>query len=98
MSPKKISVPTIRSSAAEYLAFVAGSGESNVNAVYADENFWLSQKMIALLRRFQKSVTFEIGFWRKITSLYNRETCDFSPRTSKVALSKLSGFERASSL
>ncbi|TAH56020.1 MAG: cell filamentation protein Fic [Treponema sp.] len=49
MSSRKISVPTIRSSAAEYLTFVAGSGESDVNAVYADENIWLSQKMIALL-------------------------------------------------
>jgi len=39
----------IRSSAAEYLTFVAGSANSDVNAVYADENVWLSQKMIALL-------------------------------------------------
>ncbi len=38
-----------RSSAAEYLTFVAGSGNGDVNAVYADESVWLSQKMIALL-------------------------------------------------
>ena len=46
-SKKNISI--IRSSAAEYLTFVAGSGSSDVNAIYADENIWLSQKMIALL-------------------------------------------------
>ena len=39
-------VPTIRSSAAEYLAFIAASGEGGVEAVYADENVWLSQKMM----------------------------------------------------
>jgi hypothetical protein len=39
----------VRSSAAEYLTFVAASGEGGVEAVYADENVWLSQKMMALL-------------------------------------------------
>ena len=39
----------IRSSAAEYLTFVAASGQGGVEAVYADENVWLSQKMMALL-------------------------------------------------
>jgi hypothetical protein len=38
-----------RSSAAEYLTFVAASGQGGVEAVYADENVWLSQKMLALL-------------------------------------------------
>lgn len=42
-------VPTIRSSAAEYLSFVAASGESGVEAVYADEDVWLSQKMMGAL-------------------------------------------------
>jgi hypothetical protein len=46
---KKKQHSIIRSSAAEYLTFVAGNGSSDVNAVYADENIWLSQKMIALL-------------------------------------------------
>jgi len=49
MSRKKLSVPTIRSSAAEYLTFVAASGESGVEAVYADEDVWLSQKMMGVL-------------------------------------------------
>jgi hypothetical protein len=39
----------IRSSAAEYLTFVAASGAGGVEAVYADGNVWLSQKMMAAL-------------------------------------------------
>lgn len=39
----------IRSSAAEYLTFVAASGQGGVEAVYADENVWLTQKMMGLL-------------------------------------------------
>lgn len=39
----------IRSSAAEYLTFVAASGQGGVEAVYADESIWLSQKMMAEL-------------------------------------------------
>lgn len=39
----------VRSSAAEYLTFVAANGEGGVEAVYADENIWLTQKMMATL-------------------------------------------------
>ncbi len=39
----------VRSSAAEYLTFVAASGEGGVEAIYADENIWLTQKMMGLL-------------------------------------------------
>ncbi len=45
---KKIA-PTIRSSAAEYLTFVAASGEGGIEAAYADEDVWLSQKMMGAL-------------------------------------------------
>ena len=48
MSSKK-NQPTIRSSAAEYLTFVAASGQGGVEAVYADEDVWLSQKMMGEL-------------------------------------------------
>jgi hypothetical protein len=41
--------PLIRSSAAEYLTFIAATGEGGVDVVYADENIWLSQKMMAEL-------------------------------------------------
>ena len=46
---KKGEVSLVRSSAAEYLTFVAASAQGGVEAVYADENVWLSQKMMAVL-------------------------------------------------
>ncbi len=46
---KKADVSLVRSSAAEYLTFVAASGQGGVEAVYADENVWLTQKMMGLL-------------------------------------------------
>ena len=51
MSSKKIHSPAIRSSAAEYLTFVAASGASqgSVEMRYEDENIWLTQKMMAIL-------------------------------------------------
>lgn len=39
----------IVSSVAEYLTFMTSTGESQVNAIYADENVWLSQKMMGQL-------------------------------------------------
>ena len=42
----------VRSSAAEYLTFIAASGESGEESFelrYEDENIWLSQKMMAML-------------------------------------------------
>ncbi|MHB8920346.1 MAG: virulence RhuM family protein [Halothiobacillus sp.] len=47
--PKKKEVSPVRSSAAEYLTFVAASGHGGIEAVYADENVWLTQKMMGLL-------------------------------------------------
>ena len=46
---QKAEISLVRSSAAEYLTFVAASGQGGVEAVYADENPWLSQKMMAVL-------------------------------------------------
>ncbi|MDR1276145.1 MAG: virulence RhuM family protein [Candidatus Accumulibacter sp.] len=46
---KKKELSLTRSSAAEYLTFVAASGTGGVEAVYADENVWLTQKMMATL-------------------------------------------------
>ena len=37
----------IRSSAAEYLTYIAASGEERVEIRYQDENIWLTQKMLA---------------------------------------------------
>ena len=39
----------IRSSTAEYLSFIASTGQSGVEAIYADENIWLTQKLMATL-------------------------------------------------
>lgn len=49
MSKKKKEEISIRSSAAEYLTFVAASGQGGIEAVYADEDVFLSQKMMAVL-------------------------------------------------
>jgi hypothetical protein len=48
---KKTGVSLVRSSAAEYLTFVAASGDSeaSVEMRYEDENVWLTQKMMAAL-------------------------------------------------
>jgi hypothetical protein len=39
----------IRSSTVEYLTFIASTGDGGVNAIYQDENIWLSQKMMGEL-------------------------------------------------
>ena len=58
MSQKKRQENSItRSSAAEYLTFITATGESDVNAVYADENVWLSQKMMGVLYQMEPITT-----------------------------------------
>jgi hypothetical protein len=47
-SPKKPK-DMLRASVAEYLTFVTATGERNIQSLYADENVWLSQKMMGLL-------------------------------------------------
>jgi hypothetical protein len=51
VSKKKNHVPSIRSSAAEYLTFVAavGDADASIEMRYEDENIWLTQKMMATL-------------------------------------------------
>lgn len=51
MAEKKKNQVTIRSSAAEYLTYVASVGDSadNIEMRYEDENIWLTQKMMATL-------------------------------------------------
>ena len=48
---KKNEISIVRSSAAEYLTFVAatGNGNASVEMRYEDENLWLTQKMMATL-------------------------------------------------
>ena len=49
MSKKTKHEISIRSSAAEYLTFIAAGGEAGIEAIYADEDVWLSQKMMGVL-------------------------------------------------
>lgn len=39
----------VRSSTVEYLTFIASTGDGGVNAIYQDENIWLTQKMMGEL-------------------------------------------------
>ena len=49
--PKKSKEITIRSSAAEYLTYIAATGDNpqTIEMRYEDENIWLTQKMMAAL-------------------------------------------------
>jgi len=49
--PKKTKEITIRSSAAEYLTYIAATGDNpqTIEMRYEDENIWLTQKMMAAL-------------------------------------------------
>ena len=51
MAKKQKKEVTIRSSAAEYLTFVAANGDdkNSVEVRYEDENIWITQKMLAVL-------------------------------------------------
>lgn len=49
MTTTKKPADIIRSSAAEYLTFITATGDGDVNAIYADENVWLTQKMMGVL-------------------------------------------------
>lgn len=48
---EKMKLPDIRSSAAEYLTFIAATGDNSesIEMRYEDENIWLTQKMMAVL-------------------------------------------------
>jgi hypothetical protein len=54
-APKEI---TIRSSAAEYLTFVAATGDNpqSIEMRYHDENIWLTKKMFVMLYNLEVPV------------------------------------------
>ena len=68
---------SIRSSAAEYLTFVAATGEqaNSIEMRYEDENIWLTQKMMAEL--YGVTTDYLLGVERKrvidISGLSERE-------------------------
>ena len=70
---KKTDIAIIRSSAAEYLTFVAASGHGGVETVYADENVWITQKMMGLLYDIDvKTINYHL---KKVFSDRELEAC-----------------------
>lgn len=72
--------PLVRSSAAEYLTFVAATGDSteSMEMRYEDENIWLTQKMMAALYDVSVSAInqhlktiLKMVSWRRIQLLRN---------------------------
>ena len=57
MAKKRSKEISIRSSAAEYLTFVAANGDdkNSVEVRYEDENIWITQKMLAVLYEVETS-------------------------------------------
>jgi hypothetical protein len=49
MEEKNQNKNIIRSSSVEYLTFIAATGDGGVNAIYQEENIWLTQKMMGVL-------------------------------------------------
>ena len=49
MTKKTVQHSIVRSSAAEYLTFVAASGQGGIEAIYEDVSVWLTHKMMAQL-------------------------------------------------
>ena len=45
----KDEISIVRSSSAEYLTFIAATGDGGVEAIYEDSTIWLSQKMMGIL-------------------------------------------------
>ncbi len=46
---RKPRMQVVRSAAAEYLTYITATGEGGVEAIYEDQDVWLSQKMMAAL-------------------------------------------------
>jgi hypothetical protein len=77
---KKKDEVTIRSSAAEYLTYVASVGDQqdSIEMRYENENIWLTQKMMATLYmyRYRQLIStsekyLKMGSWRQIQLLRN---------------------------
>jgi hypothetical protein len=46
MKDNKEEKSLFRASTVEYVTFIATTGKGGVHAIYADENIWLTQKMM----------------------------------------------------
>jgi hypothetical protein len=65
-SGKEVSI--VRSSAAEYLTFIAASGTGGIDAVYDDENIWLTQKMMGVLYVDVRTINYHLPPTEKATT------------------------------
>ena len=68
---KKDNEITIRSSAAEYLTYVASVGEQedSIEMRYEDENIWLTQKMMATLYDISVAAVNQAGLGDKMSHI-----------------------------
>lgn len=67
--PKKKNEVSIRSSAAEYLTYVAAIGDDSdsIEVRYEDENIWLTQKMLAVVYGVDvRTINYRIKKYMKI--------------------------------
>ena len=76
MPEKKNKEQAIHSSAAEYLTFVASTGDSDTSYEmrYEDENIWLTQKMMATLYDVSKQT---------ISQHIKRHLCGWGTRSER---------------
>ncbi len=73
---KQNSVSIVRSSAAEYLTFITATGKGDVNAIYADENVWLTQKMMGVLYDVERhTITYHLQKIFKDNELSESSVC-----------------------
>ena len=74
---KKDNEITIRSSAAEYLTYVAATGnnDESIEMCYEDENIWLTQKMMANLYDVETN-TINYHIKKVLLEYYSNSTLD----------------------
>jgi hypothetical protein len=70
----------IRNSTAEFLTFTAETGEQTVEVLYADENVWATQEMIAMLYDIDRS-----GVTKHLKNIFADEELDENSVCAKFA-------------
>lgn len=76
---KKKEITITCSSAAEYLTFITATGERDVNAVYFEENVWLTQKMMGLLYNVEThTINYHLKKYLRMVNWRNRQLLKIS--------------------
>lgn len=81
MAEKNKKDVTIRSSAAEYLTYVASVGDSaeSIEMRYEDENIWLTQKMLAALYDVDvRTINYHLKRYLTMPNYRRRQLSEFS--------------------